>query len=110
DAADGQMRKRRARRWHGQGRCGVTGDDDVLWVQRLEIGDDLADEQADRRSALRAVGEAGRVAEVDDVLLWQAPPQRSHDGQTAQAAVENHYRGTCVHEILRNPRPRRLLR
>ena len=92
DSADAQLGKFRADGGERKRRGRVAGDDDVLGIQRMEISDDLADEVGDRGRAFGAIGQSGSVAEVNNIFSRQNLPNRPHDGESAQAGIENNNR------------------
>ena len=77
--------------FEGQGGGGVAGDDEEvgsLIVEELCAGDGVA---GDGFAGLRAVGEAGGVAEVDVVGRGDEGEQGAEDGEAAEAGVEDAY-------------------
>jgi len=76
-------------RRQGRGRGRVAGDEhhaDPVAQQKALARQGVS---LDRARALGAIGDPGRIAEIDDIALGQGRPQRTHHGQTADAGVEN---------------------
>src|SRR5688572_3450304 len=95
----------------------VARDDDRLHPLVLEPGRDLARVAPHRIRAFGAVGDAGRIAEVDDALVRQLAHELPHDGETADARIEDadwrariarglHHRTVAVSRVLSPSRVR----
>ena len=73
----------------GRRRRRVACDHDQFRVLAAQETDVLLGESDDGGGRLDAVGHASRVAEVDDVLVRQRARDSAHDGQAAEARIEN---------------------
>ena len=71
-----------------EGRGRVARHDDGLDAPREEERDGAACVAAHGLGRLRSVGEARRVAEVEEVLRWQAAGDGVEDGESADPGVE----------------------
>ena len=89
--------------FEGEGGGGVTGDDEefcALIVEEFCAGDSAA---GDGLARLRAVGEAGGVAQVDVVGFGDEREKSAEDGETSEAGVEYAYGdGICQVSVLRS--------
>lgn len=70
-------------------RARVAGDDEGLHAPMDEIVEGLQDEAAHLGDRARAVGGAGRVAQVEDVLVRQQVDDRAGHRQATEAGVED---------------------
>ena len=89
DADDRQIRVSRAQRPEGGGGCRVAGHDqraDPAPEQCLGALQGIARHGI---GTLGAVGQPGRIAEIDEVLRRQRVGQRAQHGETAHARVEH---------------------
>ena len=71
------------------GRGGVAGDDERLDPAGVQVAGHAARVADDRLGAARAVGDAGGVAEVEQVLVRQGLRDGGEHGQPADAGVED---------------------
>ncbi len=83
-------------RTNRHGRDGVAGDDDLAHLELLQERDRLAGEAPHGRVRLGAVGDAGRVAEVNDRPAGEQPAEVAHDGKSADSRVENAQRAAVA--------------
>ncbi len=86
---------------------GVAGDHDRLDAAALEKLEIDLRVPPHRGRGLRAVRQPGGVAEIEQALARQAPPQRGGDGQPADTRVENSDRPRVAQEASRSARSRR---
>ena len=70
------------------GRRGIARDHDRLHLERAQIGDVFSGLADDRFGRLIAVGHAGGVSEIKDVLLRQQPAHRLHHGEAAHPGIK----------------------
>src|SRR4029078_6778173 len=76
---------------------GVTGDDQCLDALVAQIGRDLATIPQHRVRALRSVGHARRIAEINDALVGKLGDHLADDRETAHPRIEDAYRVRVAH-------------
>ena len=75
------------------GACGITGDDDRLYVFRQKKADDLLGIAGYGLFRLTAVRYAGGITEVDDIFVRKLPHDLAGNGETADAGIKDADRG-----------------
>src|SRR6185436_19019885 len=93
DDADDGYGELFAQHGEGVGRRGVARNHDRLDALRLEIVGDLLAVAANGVGALRAIGNASGVAEVNDTLGWKLADDFVCDGQPSNSRIEDADRG-----------------
>ena len=76
----------------------VAGDDDHLDALLAQERRDLATVAPNGVGALRPVGHTGRVAEVQERLVWQLPDDLMRNGESTDARIEDADRSVIRHQ------------
>ena len=105
-APDRQSARGRIEAVERQGGGGVAGDHDRLDAPALEELEIHLGVAAHGRRGLRAVGQPGGVAEIEQTLARQAALERRGDRQSPDARVEDADRPRVAHEASRSARNR----
>src|SRR5438105_3696934 len=86
---------------------GVAGDDDELYVARLEVPDDVEREAAHLVLVAGSVWEVVQVGKVDGRLLGQLLADRPEHGQPPYAGIEDADRPLVSHHVTIRERVKR---